>query len=243
MIKHLILFFLLSINQTYGQELQNGLILPEKNEDEEICCIYSPKNGFTVYDQPNGEEIGRLIRNVDQNVNDQSFYQIYFVDLKTKKETKIGLEHFQEIAYEIWAITYSEKRNGFVKIRYSNQDLWLKQSEIESVGFALVEWQSFLTDNVDNLLGYYANDLGLNLREKPKTASRIIRTLKGDTNQISPTNEHNGLWTKVKVIISKEHPCGTDLTEEENIIEEVEGWIKIVDDNGLPNLWYYSRGC
>ena len=176
MIKHLILFFLLSINQTYGQELQNGLILPEKNEDEEICCIYSPKNGFTVYDQPNGEEIGRLIRNVDQNVNDQSFYQIYFVDLKTKKETKIGLEHFQEIAYEIWAITYSEKRNGFVKIRYSNQDLWLKQSEIESVGFALVEWQSFLTDNVDNLLGYYANDLGLNLREKPKTASRIIRT-------------------------------------------------------------------
>ena len=238
MIRHLIIFLLLSINLTYGQELQNGLILPEQNEDKEFCCIYSPKNGFTVYDQPNGEEIGQLTR-----IGDQSFYRIYFVDHRAKTETQIGLEHLQEIAYEIWALAYSERRDGFVKFRYANQDLWLKQSDIESVGFACVEWQSFLTDNVDNLLGYYANDPGLNLREKPNTDSRIIRTLKGYTNEVSPTNEHIGLWTKVKVIISMEHPCDTDLSEEENIIEELEGWIKIVDDNGLPNLWYYSRGC
>ncbi|KAB1065942.1 SH3 domain-containing protein [Salibacter halophilus] len=243
MIRSLIILYLLSFNLTNGQELQNGLILPEQNEDEEICCIYSPENGFTVYDRPDGEKIGRLTRNVDQNVGDQSFYRIYFVNHRTKTETQIGLEHFQEIAYEIWALTYSERKDGFVKITYANQDFWLKQSDIENVGFELVEWQSFLADNVNNLLGYYANDPGLNLREKPNTDSGIIRTLKGDTNQISPTNEHHGLWTKVKVIISKEHPCATDLTEEENIIEELEGWIKIVDDNGLPNLWYYSRGC
>ncbi|WP_186755951.1 SH3 domain-containing protein [Echinicola salinicaeni] len=243
MFRPLIILYLLSFNLTYGQELQNGLILPEHNEDEEICCIYSPKIGFTVYDQPNGEEIGRLTRNVEQNVGDQSYYRIYFVNYTTKTETQIGLEHFREIGYEIWALTYTDRRDGFVKINYANQDLWLKESNIAKVGFTLVEWQSFLADNVDYLLGYYANDPGLNLREKPNTDSRIIRTLRGDTNQISPTNEHQGLWTKVKVIISKEHPCGTELTEDENIIEELEGWIKIVDDNGLPNLWYYSRGC
>ena len=243
MIRHLIIFFILTINLTYGQGLQNGLILPEQNEDEEICCIYSPKNGFAVYDQPNGEEIGQLTRNVEQNVGDQSSYRIYFVDSKARTETQIGLQYFQEIGYEVWALTYTERKDGFVKIKYETQNFWLKESELQKVGFSLVEWQSFFTDNVDNLLGFYANDPGLNLREKPNTDARIIKKLKGDTVQISPTKEHKGLWTKVKVTISKEHPCGTDLTEEKNIIEELEGWIKTVDDNGLPNLWYYSRGC
>ena len=238
-----ILFLSMSFNLTYGQVLQNGLILPEQSEDNEICCIYAPKNGFTVYAEPNGELVGLLTRSVDQNVGDQSSYRIYFVDQKAKTETQIGLEYFQEIGYEVWALTYSERKDGFVKIKYETQNYWLKESEIQKVGFSLVEWQSFLTENVDNLLGFYANDLGLNLREKPNTDARIITTLKGDTVQISPTKEHNGLWTKVKVVISKEHPCVTDLTEVENIIEELEGWIKIVDDNGLPNLWYYSRGC
>jgi len=239
----LTLFLLLSINLGYGQVIQNGLILPQQNGEEEICCIYSPKNGFKVYAQPNGEIIGLLTRNVEQNVGNLSSYRIYFVDYKAKTETQIGLEYFQEIGYEVWAITYSERRDGFVKIKYETQDLWLNEKEMEKVGFSLVEWQTFLADNVDNLLGYYANESGLNLREKPNPDSKIIKTLKGDTVEISPTKEHNGIWTKVKVIVRKEHPCGTDLMEEENIIEELGGWIKIVDDNGLPNLWYYSRGC
>jgi hypothetical protein len=238
-----IIFLLLSFNLSYGQVLQNGLILPDQIEDEEICCIYSPKDGFAVYNGPNGKIIGVLTKNADQNVGEQSYYRIYFVDYKTKTETQIGLEYFQEIGYEVWALSYSERKDGFVKIKYEAQDFWLKESQIEKVGFSLVDWQSFLTENVDLLLGYYANDPGLNLREKPNTNSRIIKTLKGDLVQISPTTEFNGLWTSVKVIISKENPCVTDVTDEENTIEELEGWIKIVDDNGLPNLWYYSRGC
>ena len=241
--KLLVLFLLMSVNMTYGQVLQSGLILPEENDDNEICCIYSPKNGFTVYSEPNGELIGLLTKNVYQNIGDQSPYRIYFVDQKDKTETQIELQYFREIGYELWALTYTERQDEFVKIKYKNKNFWLKESELHEVGFQLVEWQSFITDNVNNLLGFYANEPGLNLREKPNTNARIIKTLKGDNVQILPTKEHNGLWTKVKVIITKKHPCKTDLTEEENRMEELEGWVKIIDDRGLPNIWYYSRGC
>jgi hypothetical protein len=237
------IFFLFTIHLTFGQTFQNGLILPDKNENEEICCIYSPKEGFEIYDGPNGELIGRLTRNVTQNTGDQSFYRIYFVDYLTKTEQLIGLENFQEIGYEVWAITYKQINDDFVNLNIKNKNYWLKITDLQKVGFTLTNWQTFLSNNIDNLLGFYANDPGLNLREQPNLNSRIIRTLKGDINQISPTKEHSGHWTKVKVIFSKEHPCGTDLTEKENIIEELEGWIKIVDDEGKPNVWYYSRGC
>ncbi|HET8859449.1 SH3 domain-containing protein [Marivirga sp.] len=243
MTKFLIIFILLSVNMTFGQAIQNGLILPEERDNQEICCIYAPKEGFTIYNQPDGEIIGKLTRDVKQNTGDQSNYRIYYVDFKTKTDTQIDLQHFEQIGYEIWALKYAEKSNGFVKLRYDERNLWLKENDIITAGFELVDWQTFLSDNVENLLGFYANDPGLNLREQPSTDSKIIKTLKGETHQISPTKEHEGLWTKVKVIINKEHPCRTDFKEEENIIQELEGWIKIIDDNGQPNVWYYSRGC
>jgi len=239
----IIIFAFFSFNLTFGQNLQNGLIFPNKNEGEEICCVYMPKQGFEIYDHPDGELVGRLTKNVEQNAGDQSDYRVYFVDFKNKTETQIRLEYFQEIGYEIWALTYFERRNGFVKLRYDEKALWLKESDIQNEGFELVEWQSFLSQNLYRLLGFYANDPGLNLRERPNEDSKLIKTLRGDTNHIIPTNESSGHWTKVKVIISKEHPCGSELKEEENIIQELAGWIKIVDDNGLPNIWYYSRGC
>ena len=237
------IFFIFIIHLTFGQTFQNGLILPDKNEDEEICCIYSPKDGFKIYDGPNGKLIGILTRNVTQNTGDQSSYRIYFVDNQTNTEQLIELDNFQEIGYEVWALTYKQIKDDFVNLNIKNKNFWLKINDIQKDGFALTKWQTFLSNNVDNLLGYYANDPGLNLREQPNLNSRITRILKGDINQISPTKEHNGHWTKVKVIISKEHPCGADLTEKENIKEELEGWIKIVDDDGKPNVWYYSRGC
>jgi hypothetical protein len=45
------------------------------------------------------------------------------------------------------------------------------------------------------------------------------------------------------VIIHYEHPCRTNLSKEQNIKEKLEGWIKIVDDYGKPNVWFEARGC
>ena len=242
--KSIIILFFLTCTLAYGQVLQSGLILPNSYEDEEICCIYAPKDGFAIYDQPNGEIIGRLTRNVAQNTGDQSYYRIYFVDIRNKAETQIGLENFWMIGYETFASIYNARQNGFAKLKIENHNFWIKESDIKNVGFSLVEWQTYLSDNAGKVLGFYANEPGLNLREQPNTSSRIIKTLRGDLNEISPTNEHIGLWTKVNVIIMKKHPCNETnlMTEEENIVEKLEGWIKILDDDGLPNVWRY-KGC
>jgi hypothetical protein len=50
-------------------------------------------------------------------------------------------------------------------------------------------------------------------------------------------------WVNINVKKYKEHPCVSELNENELIEEKFEGWVKIVTDNGLPNVWYYSRGC
>lgn len=238
-----IILFLILNTQVSGQVLQNGLIMPKQTEREGICCVYAPEKGFSVYNKPGGEKIGILTRNIDQNYGGESYYQIYLVDGKTKKASQIELDNFQEIGYQIWAITYFERRSGFVRIINGKYNYWLNEREIDKQGFKLTEWQDFLSENTGYLMGYYAKTPGLNLREGPDTDSKIIRALRGVTNQIMPTREHTGPWTKVKVIIHKENPCRTNLAEDNNIQQELEGWIKIVDDNGRPNVWYNAEGC
>jgi len=242
MTKFSILIFILITNLTFCQVFKNGLILPDKNKDEKNCCIYVPKNGFKIYDDK-GKLIGTLTRNVKQNKGDQSAYRIYFVSTSSKKEELIEIDNFKEIGYEVWALTYNQINGDFVKLDILEKNYWINISETQNAGFKLTNWQKFFSDMTGILLGFYPNEPGLNLRNEPDANSKLIRTLKGDVCQISLTKENKGLWSKVKVIVTKENPCGTDLTEEENIIEEIEGWIKIVDDEGKPNLWYYSRGC
>ncbi|HSF54018.1 MAG TPA: hypothetical protein VLA71_09715, partial [Algoriphagus sp.] len=139
--KILTLVFLSIINLTFGQSFQNGLILPEKTEDGEICCIYAPKEGFEIYDNPNGRLIGRLTRNVEQNKGDQSYFRIYFVENLSKTEELIGLENFQEIAYEIWALTFNLRKDDFVRLKIQEKNFWIKEKDILKAGFKVTDWQ------------------------------------------------------------------------------------------------------
>ena len=81
------------------------------------------------------------------------------------------------------------------------------------------------------------------MRALPSTDSDLILTFNGDLFEIAPTEQAEGNWVKVKVIKYKEHPCLSELNQEELIEQKFEGWLKLVDDNGSPNVWYYSRGC
>ncbi len=243
--KQLLIIFILTTRFCFAQQYQNGLILPDINklEESEICCIYSPKEGFTVFNLPNGNKIGTLARMTEINNDDQAPYKIFFIHKSNKNVKQIELSNFAEIGYEVWAITYFERKNGFVRIVDSNVDFWLSEMEIEEKNFKVEYWKEFLISNTGNLLGYYANDPGLNLRVLPSKNSDLILTLKGDLFEITPTEQALGNWVKVNVTKYKEHPCSSDLSQEELIEYKLEGWLKLVDHNGLPNVWYYSRGC
>lgn len=238
----LILLTLITLN-SYCQVRQYGLIIPKDFSEDNICCIYSPEEGFTVYDNPNGNKIGILTRNAKSNTGSEPEYKIYFVDNKTNTDTKIDLENFREIGYEVMSITFFERKDGFVRIVNKSVNYWLSEKEISDKNFKVIDWQQFYTEMTGQLMGFYANDPGLDLKSEPSNNSVTKKTLQGDLFEITPTSDTKGNWTKVKVKKYKENPCVTDLKDKDNIEFEIEGWIEVVDDNGQPNLWYYSRGC
>lgn len=241
----LLLFGLIFFSKfCFSQFLQNGLILPAKKENkDELCCILSPQEGFTIYDNPNGNVIGILTRSVKQNSGDQTPYRIFFVDIKNKSEKEIELSNFQEIGYEVWALKYFERKNGFLRIINKSNNYWLNESEIIKKKFSITEWQDFLINNSDIFFNFYANEPGLDLLDKPSNEGKILKKLGGVLDEIHLTKEKNGKWSKVNVIKRKEEPCISDLDDEENIEYKIEGWIKIVNENGLPNVWFFTRGC
>lgn len=237
------LFFLLSSQSSQAQELQNGLILPKAENTKVTCCIFVPQQGFTVYNEPNGISRGKITGRIPNNANAKEIFNIYFIANGNQNPLPIATNYLQEVDYETWALTYVERKNGFVRVLNKETAYWLSEVEIAEQGFKITEWQQFLMEKSGSVLGYYAKKPGLNIRTAPMVAKNKIMTLYGDLHEITLTDEYKGLWNKVTVIIRKEHPCNSSLPEEENITEELEGWVKLIDDSGTPNVWFYVRGC
>ncbi|MGK7392215.1 MAG: SH3 domain-containing protein [Candidatus Cyclobacteriaceae bacterium M2_1C_046] len=198
-----------------------------------------PENGFKVYKYPGGVLSGSLKINPYKKKQDDPFVVI----IKNNSIiSEIDLNNFYQVGYEEYAIKYFNKKGNFVQIINEDSELWLDVRNIEQEKFETITWRDFLIKNSGKVLGYYANDPGLNLREAATTNSKVIKTLEGDLFQITPTKETKGNWVKVLVKKFKEHPCVNGF-DEDLIQYELEGWVKIVDDKGLPNVWFYSRGC
>ena len=238
-------FFLLIISifplLFLSQGLQSGLILPQNDEDQhtdKYCCVLSPKEGFTVYDSPNGKKTGTLKMLPPSEKDSQTPYHIYFFTGKNSVE----VQDIDSIGYDVFALEYADIQKGFVKIDY-NVKGWLKLEEIKASKFKTVNWLQYLQNKNATVLGYYANEPGLNLRANPSSDSEVIGGVRGDQFEIKLTNNCTGQWCKVNIIKYREHPCNTDLEETENIEYRTEGWMKIIDDNGKPNIWSYQKGC
>ncbi|MBV6881259.1 SH3 domain-containing protein [Epilithonimonas ginsengisoli] len=221
---------------------KQGIIVPKIDSlkySEKYCCVLSPEQGFSVYDNPKGKIIGTLKRMGNIKEDNQVPYKIYLVT----GDKKVKIENFREISSEIFAINYTDSAEGFVKVVDSSKSYWLSVAEIEKNGFKTVNWRDQMIEQSKGVLGYYANEPGLRLRKEPNSKSEIIGSVRGDLFEIKLTKNISGQWCKVKVTKYKEHPCNTDLEEAENIESQTEGWLKIIDDNGEPNLWSYTRGC
>ncbi|MBS0027647.1 SH3 domain-containing protein [Chitinophaga sp. 22321] len=236
-----ILLFLIPI-AVFGQAFKRGIIIPaidSLQNSAKYCCILSPEQGFSVYDKPAGKVIGTLKRSGNPKKDDQVPYKIYLVSGDRKEK----VDNYREIGYELYAINYTDSVGGFVKVLDTLKSYWLSVAEIKRQGFKTVCWLDHLMKQSGNELGYYANEPGLRLRKAPDLNSEVIGSVRGDLFEIKLTGEIEGQWGKVKITKYKEHPCNTSLSEKENIAYKTEGWLKVIDDNGEPNLWSYIRGC
>ncbi len=227
-----ILFLILSLG-TFGQELANGVIMPSSDWPfDDHSFVYIPSSGLSAYDKPNGKQVAQIqLGKPDMNGH------IFNASIKMNDEvTEFSNSNFSTVGYDETALIYTDIRNGFVQ---TNDGYWLSIDELTSKCLQPLTWMDYLI-NREDVLGWYANDPGLNLRTGPSITFDIILTLKGDLFEITPTRETNGLWCKVKVTEYKEHPCsgGEDL-----IIRTINGWVKLLSDEQTPNVWNYSKGC
>ncbi|WMN12784.1 SH3 domain-containing protein [Marivirga salinae] len=228
--KYLLIIIFLISNQQKSQDLVKGLILAGENFD--VCCIYIPNSGLRIYDEPNGVSIGKLT--LGSSDNNTEAYQSY-IQIGSQR-SDFDYSNLHMVGYEIMAIVYTDIIDDFVGIK---NGYWLSITELKSKGLVLTTWMEYLI-NKDGVLGWYANEPGLNLRTEPNTGSEILATLKGTLWEITPINETRGLWCKVKVKEYREHPC---MGEGDLIVRTITGWIKLLSDEQTPNVWNYSKGC
>ena len=221
-----------------------GLILPIVDSLRYRCnygSVLSPETGFTVYDKPNGKAIGK-VKLEPKEGDSQSFYDLHFIS-GTHKQLVAPSEYY-EIAYALFAISYNDMIDGYVRVFDSRKNHWLKIDEIKREGFTTVNWTNFLIKEsmTDSVIGYYANEPGLKLRKEPNANSDVICTIRGEFLAIKLSEKVSGQWCYATIVKYRELPCETIMDEEKNIEYKKTGWVKIIDDNGAPNIWSFT-GC
>lgn len=225
---------LLLASQVKAEQYPAGVILPLESASYDEYPIRFPLFGLHLYEKPQSDSsIGCLaLENVGPEA--QGYRRLM---LETDKEQKeLPYEYVEEVGYEVSAVKFQAAENGFIQIM---DGIWVEIEELIGNGFNNTSWMEFLIQESGNVLGYFANDPGLNIRTGPSTTFEKILTIHGDRMQIDLTEEVEGLWNKVSVTVHDIDPC----EGEQKVKKRLEGWVKLLDDDGTPNISWYSRGC
>lgn len=147
----------------------------------------------------------------------------------------------RRISYENEFLLYTEIQNGFVKILPTslNGGVWIAIKDLRAFGFQAESWQQYLHRTYASLNLLPPDRFAMNLREKPGIEAQKLVSLKGDAFIITLTGTFEGLWAEVNVTEYTEHPC----LEGRLTGRKWTGWLKLLDNQGFPNIWYHPSGC
>lgn len=218
---------------------QYGVIYPEKSLENNFGGTFFPETDpLMVFSLQDAKPVGKLERPIQREGAYKDPYTLLYISAGGDTSEVDIWSDMREVGYEQPAITFSARKKGLVKIMDSLGDLWVKTADLTALGFRAINYQDFMVEKSGEVLGFYP-ETSLNLRKSANASGEKIETL-GDLHEITLTGEHNGQWSKVKVIKLKEGRCqgGQDMEE-----YELEGWIKVIDDSGNLNIWYFTRGC
>ncbi|MGL1889001.1 MAG: hypothetical protein OCD76_20980 [Reichenbachiella sp.] len=224
----LFLLILITTGHVNGQSIKKGLLMPDEGFD--VCCFFIPTSGLKVYEQPKGKIVGKISLGTPDH-NDE----IYSAYIQINEEKKnFSSPNFTMVGYEVMAMTFQDTQSNFIQLQ---NGYWLDIDEVTSKKLKLTSWMTYI---IKKDTEWYANEPGLNLRKTPSINSDIIEHLNGDLWGVSLTNETHGNWCKVNVVQYRKHPCSG---EDNLVIQTLSGWIKLLSDEQLPNVWNYGKGC
>ncbi len=216
------------------------ILLPAQNSAWGIGVLSLPydSNGkINVYDAPNGKTEGSL--GVEENIYAPGTRTIIWRDGKFGgPRMHIPDEAVISIGYEIQGLIVHEERDGHLKIMYREGEIisWIAIEELQKEGFIYQPWISFMSDPNRT---FFTMSYGMNIREQPNINATRILTVKGDQFEIEPTGKTKGLWAEVVIKEYNSVYC----EEPHHLIKTYHGWMKILDDEGFPNVWFYPKGC
>lgn len=229
-----------------------------------ICWKYSFSDSFPYFP---GESIGFIIKSSDINnlamqthvprgvkipiytdFNNKSNGYIFFP--KCKYATKecwenyffisddkymVNVADFTSVAYDAYCLKYYTKTNEFIRIldKSIRGGAWIHINDLASLGYSSIDWLTFIKTRGRN----YFPVINLNLREEPSEKSKLIIKMIPHEYTIDVTGKYDGLWAQVKV---KKIKFDKD-SREIKILSEYQGWCKIIDNSGFPNVYFGAK--
>jgi hypothetical protein len=225
----LALLFVLGIQPSRAQEefprSGIGVLVPDKGISS--LHINFPLAEFELFDAPAGKPVGKLWKKNSLNL-------VYSVAAgQTYRVADDDLTEFQKMGFCL-KIFASEK--GYVKVleNSTGKGYWLSVKEINYLRFQPKIWLDLLINLKQVCVPVV--DMGVNLRKQPKTGDNKILLVKGSRYGIVFTGATEDLWAEVTVKRFGKTPCRKPESNEK-ALEEWTGWIKVIDDSGVPNVW------
>ena len=211
-----------------------GMITNEPNPSALPGLAIFPDSQVPLYDQPGGKQIATVSRTTDQ-------WRLLIQETETQTTREANSDDLREVGYESGALIVFEEKDGHIKVlpHSTDQGAWMKIQDLAQHGFGFLSWIDFLNGKSDGGL-FPRESMAINLREDSGATHAKIATLRGELIDITPTGQKKGLWLEVDVVRYDVHFCADG---QGHIAERWKGWLKAVDDQGYPNLWYHTRGC
>jgi len=212
-------------DESWGVGIINGIY--ESNGD------YVEKCSVHILNAPGGHPVGYLsYEKVDH-------YSERFVwESSAGESLSISQDNLRETSYEKSSLLVFAEQDGFVRIIGADEkeQYWVSIDELEEGGLIYQSWLTFMTTNDRSFLTFKYK---MNCRSAPSVDAKKLLTVSGHNFEIAPTGEVEGLWAKVDV---KEY--NSDYCEgAHQLVYTYHGWMKILDDAGYPNVWFFTRGC
>lgn len=226
-------FFVQDSCQKKSEKLTEGLILPRSNSNWNSCCVYVPEKGLNIYNKPNGSRTGKLL---PSKINDSSEYYEVIINYENQTNKVLDSMYYQIVGYEQYALKFKSEIQNFIQI---DKTSWISLSELKDYGLETKSMMMYAIEKQD-VLGWYANETGLELKQSPTKDSKSIRFLTGDLMEINLSNQTEKNWVKVTVNEYDVHPCSSVKAK---IIQTDIGWIELFSKDQILNVWCYEKGC
>lgn len=222
-----------------------GYVVGDRMETPEPFHEYSwTGQEYPAFDRPGGERVGTFIVSVGLDL---------CLDFPSYRGTRVRAGKDETIAIAKCRLYYYyEQQGGFVRVltRSVPEGLWiplhyrLPQNSGMRVSFGL---QGMLDGLMRVSAFQIGNFSGYVLRDRPSAAGGAIEVLESGKHAIAGfTGKQSGLWAEAEVYEISEYPdepCYSRGDLETVKVKSFKGWIKVLEDDGLPGKLSWGTIC